>query len=81
MGPANTKISVGRADATLALRSIVETVCDEDNVKLLSLKYQLLTDEEKDELSEILGVEEDLEDLLQSRAILMMFFTEFDETE
>ena len=39
MGPANTKISVGRADATLALRSIVETVCDDDNVKLLSLKY------------------------------------------
>ena len=78
MGPANTKLCKGRGDATKATKKIGDSFENKETVLTLLEKYELLTEEEQQELSDILKGE-DVEELLMDRGSLSMFLMDLSD--
>ena len=66
MGPVNTKMVKGRGDASLAIEKLRTEFCSNESLDKLLCKFKMLTDEEKEELSIILG-KKDVEALLMDK--------------
>ena len=80
MGPVNTKIQKGRGDATIALKNAGEALREQQNIFVLSKKLDLLSEQEVQELTEILDGA-DVNELLFDRSEIELFLTDYEETE
>ena len=78
MGPANTKISKGRGDATAAINQIVKAFTTKDNIAILKRKWELLDEEEKKEVAELLD-DADIGELLDDESSIHLFLTDYVE--
>ena len=66
MGPVNTKMVKGRGDASRAFEKLKTEFCSNESLDKLLCKFKMLTNEEKEEISIILG-KKDVEALLMEK--------------
>ena len=80
MGPANTKISKGRGDATAAINQVVKAFTNRDNILILGRKWELLDEEEKKEVAQLLD-DADIDELLSDETAIHLFLTDYVEAQ
>ena len=76
MGPVNTKMHRGRGDALQAISKIVSEFTCGENLAILRQKYELLAEEEQEDLKGLLE-DADLEELLEDEHELSIYLTDF----